>query len=509
LNDRFHDAVTSSIGATSLSRILGGLRDICLASFFGAGMVSDAFYVAFGIPSALRAMVADDGLTGAVVPAVAYADGYGHDAKGLVNRLFTGLLLVNVVLCGLGVVFAEQLVWLFAAAFVHDPAKFELTVSLTRWMMPLIGAVSIVSFLEGVLNHRGHYFLPKAAPGLISAGVLWGLIACNWGGHSGLTAMYVVVLGLLLGAFFHVVIQAPMVRRVWGPIGLDFDFSDQRVRRAGVEFTKVAGIGVFVVLGWMVIQQLAAGAGDGAITWLWNATRLVELTHGVAVAAVGSAVLPPLASAAADRDWDLLRHNLHRALSLVGFMLIPLAALLLAFALPLVSLVFRHGSYTSADTFATSATLSLLIPYLLAFAAVNILRRVFFALNDRGPVIFGGLLSLLITAIVGWWMTREFGVPGLALAISVAACFELALYVALLRRRIPGGLGLSGLVLPFAQCTVAASPMTGFLFWLADMGRWENGPFDPLNLVLGAWGLTMATAMYLLGVRVVGWGRTE
>ncbi|HAN32768.1 MAG TPA: hypothetical protein DCQ06_14335, partial [Myxococcales bacterium] len=206
----FLRAVAASVLGTGLSRALGALRDVCIARIFGASGASDAFWIAFTVPNTLRRFVADEGLTGALIPAVARAETEQSQtaARQLANRVLTALLLINLVVCVAGWFGAEWLVKAFAYSFVADPEKFALTVTLTRWLMPFVAMVSLVSFCEGLLNHRRHFFVPKVAPGLVSAGiVIAALVAVDRFEHP----TYALVAGVLFGGLTHVLVNLPVL----------------------------------------------------------------------------------------------------------------------------------------------------------------------------------------------------------------------------------------------------------------------------------------------------------
>ena len=163
-------ALFSGIGTVG-SRVLGAVRDVAIANVLGAGLASDAFWVAFTVPSIFRRFVADEGLTGALIPAVAEAEEEeGQEAaRGLAGAALVTLVVAGFVLCLAGWVAAPLLVRLCAWGFVDNPEQFDLCVRLTRWMFPFVLFVSLVSWCEGLLNLRGHFFVPKLAPGVVSA----------------------------------------------------------------------------------------------------------------------------------------------------------------------------------------------------------------------------------------------------------------------------------------------------------------------------------------------------
>ena len=225
---RFLQSFLASVFGTGASRILGGVRDVVLSNVLGAGKMSDAFFIAFTVPTVFRRFVADEGLTGALIPALAQAEKEGvNHAKMMANTSFTALVVVNLVLCALGVLGAEWLVKAFAYSFTADEgAQFALTVSLTRWMFPFVMMVSLVSFFEGILNLP--LFIPKLAPGLVSAGIATSALLFTQ--HFS-QPVYALVAGVLIGGLAHVLINLPFVWMKWGTIGFGVAFQHPRFRK--------------------------------------------------------------------------------------------------------------------------------------------------------------------------------------------------------------------------------------------------------------------------------------
>ena len=499
----FHTAFLSSALGTGLSRVFGALRDIVIAFVLGAGVASDAFFVAFTIPNAFRRFVADEGLTGALIPAVAQAEAEADpaEARRLVNTVFTMLLVANGVLCIVGILAADWLVAAFAYAFLDSPEKYELTVQMTRWLMPILAMVSGVSFMEALLNHRGHYFTPKLAPGLIAAGIAGGALVGAamldqpaWG----------LVGGALVGGALHVAINIPVLLKRWGGLAVSFAFSSPRARGVARELSKVVAIGMFAQVNLLVLRQLAAFCGDGAVTRYWYANRVIDLAQGIIAVAIGSALLPGISKAAANHDMSRLREELATALRLAAFLLIPVAAVLLSFANPLAALLFRVGEYTWEDAYITGIAVIVLVPFMLAVAAINLLKKVFFAFNDRNPLLWVGAVGVLLTGALGLWWASRWDIVGLAGALSASAVIQLLAYVLLLQRRTPGGLGLGALGSPFLKMTLAALPSAAILALAAPLGQWPQGPLSLLNWAVAVPALGLAAAAYLGASHLLG-----
>ncbi|MCA9493754.1 MAG: murein biosynthesis integral membrane protein MurJ [Myxococcales bacterium] len=499
----FVRAFLSSALATGLSRVLGAAREVSVAAFLGVGEASDAFNLAWTIPNAFRRFVADEGLTGAMIPALARAEAEG--GEGELRRLgattFGALLLANVVLVGAGVIGAPWLVLLFAPTWREDPEHLAQAVSMTRLMFPFVGMVSIVSFYEGLLNYRGHFFVPKFAPAVISMGVI---SAALFFGDFFAEPVYALVWGTLIGAALHVLIHLIPLGLYWGRVGLGWDPSSPRVRAIAIEMSKVIAIGLFAQVNLLVLQQLATSLPRGSLTIYRNSTQLTDLAQGIVAVAIGSALLPNISVSVSTKDWARFRAELARALRLAAFLLIPAAVVLFAFGTPVTAMLFRLGKYTWEDVQRTSAALQFLSPFVLGVAGTNILKKVYFALEDRGTLLKVGAFGVALTGGIGWTLIGWMEVRGLALALSISTVLQLSAYLFLLWRRLGADLGLGGLVGPMARIAVACVPFGLALALFAGLGDWERGPESVENWLVAGGGFAVSAVVYALAAWLVG-----
>ncbi len=499
----FVRAFLASAAGTGLSRVLGAVRDVAMAGFLGAGSVSDAFWIAFTVPNMLRRFVADEGLTGALIPALTRADSEeGREtARLLASRILGALLLANALLIVLGMLAPEPLVLAQAWSWRDDPEQMALAVNITRWLLPFCLFVSMVSYFEALLNTKGHFFVPKVAPGLVSAGIVGGLL---WFSDQVSHPVWAVVGGVLVGGVAQVVLHVPVMLKVWGPFGIRLAFTP-RVRAVLVELGKVVAIGVFAQINLLVLRQIASWLPMGSVTHYWFATRVVDLAQGVVAVAIGSALLPNISGSVADADWPAFRRDLTRAFRLAAFLLLPVATGLATFGLPIVSALFRWGSYSWEDTQATAATLAMMVPFMLFIAAINIVKRAYFALEDRGTLLRVAAVGVALTGLLGWTLVRPLGIAGLGLALSLSTGLQLLAYVVLLARQVPGGLGLGELVMPVLRMAGACLSIAVVTWGALPLGEWAQGPLHPQNLAvlglgIGASAITYTIASYALGV---------
>ncbi len=497
--------LASSVG-TGLSRVLGLARELALANVLGAGMVMDAFVMAFTFPGMLRRFVADEGLTGALVPAVARAElEVGEEeARRLSGRVLTALVLAGVLLSAAGMLAAPWLVDLVADGFEGE--KRDLTIQLTRVLFPFVLFVSLVSWCEGLLNHRDHFFIPKVAPGVVSAAVV---AAAIWPpGREPLSIVWAVSWAVLAGGAAHLLICLPPLWRRWGLIRPRLDaMKDPRFVRVLTEMGKVAIIGVMAQVNTLVLRYIASHLEEGAVTWYWNATRLVDLAQGIIAVGVGSALLPTISRAVAAKDGEGFRDAFSSAARLAGALLIPAAAFILVLPGPTVAFLYRHGAYTMADVNQTASALQMLVPFMLALAGIQIVKKPFFALERRGALIGVGLVGVGLTAGLGLWLAPQMGVDGLSLALSLSVTAQLLVYLFLLRKMVPGGVGLTTLSISLAKMLVASIPAAAVGWFIAGLGAWSDGPTIHNGLVLGAAGLAggaiYAAAALAMGIESV------
>jgi len=498
----FFAAFLSSALGTGLSRILGAVRDRFIAQLLGAGAGSDAFWTAWLIPGTMRRFVADEGLTGALIPAMAQAEQEeGPEARRALEANALGaLLLANVVVIAVGILAAEPLVLVFAPTWVDDPDKLGLATTLTRWMMPFLGMVSVVSFLEGQLNYRGHFFTPKLAPGLVSAGFI--VAALTLGGAFE-EPVWALVVGLLLGGAAHVLVNVPPLIRRRGGVWPSFQLRDPRVQHISAEMGKVVLIGLLGQANIIVLRQIATALPDGVVTQYSLATRVVDLAQGMVAVAIGSALLPNVTASITAGDYGSLRDDLVGAFRLAAFLLLPAAVVLSLYGLPTTALWFRTGAFTMEAVEATAEAVLFMAPFMLALAAVNILRKVFYALGDRRSLLVVGAMIVALNAALGWALALSFGLKGLAATLSVTTWVQVVLYLAVLRRRLGEGLGLGALVVPYTKMGLCLVPVGGSL-WLARGGAdWTLG-LTPTNVAVFLGGLVVAAGSYLVCAWLLG-----
>lgn len=292
-------ALATVSGMTLLSRILGFVRDLVIARAFGAGMATDAFFVAFRLPNLLRRMFAEGAFSQAFVPILAeYKNRQGAEATHtLVSRVATLLGLAVALVAALGALAAPLIIYVSAPGFSGDPGKFELTVELTRITFPYIFFMSLVALAGGVLNTWSRFAIPAFTPVLLNIAFIgMALFAVPYFDPPVLALAWAVFIGGLL----QLALQIRPLRKIGMLPRFDLDLSDPGVRRV-LKLMAPTILGVSVSQISLLINTIFASfLESGSVSWLYYADRLMEFPAGLLGVALGTILLPSLSKLHAD-----------------------------------------------------------------------------------------------------------------------------------------------------------------------------------------------------------------
>jgi putative peptidoglycan lipid II flippase len=433
------------VGAATLaSRVLGLIRELVMASLFGAGFATDAFNVAFRIPNLLRDLFAEGAMSSAFVPTFTeHRKNQGDDAAWALGRqLLMTLLAVLSVVVVVGWLITPLLVRVMAPGFATTPGKLDLTVQLTRVMLPFLPAVALAAAAMGMLNARGRFGVPALAPALLNVGMIGGGLAllpvCRAWGQPPILAM---ALGVLIGGIGQFVFQLPALHAEGFRPRFEWPRLPPGVRRVGALMVPATFGLAATQLNLFVSTLIASLLVEGSVSWLWYAFRLMQLPIGVFGVALATVSLPALARAAVDQDRPALATTLSATVRLVFALTIPASLWLAVMAHPLVALLYEHGAFDAADTTQTARALVMYSLGLPAFAAIGILIRAFYALGDTAPAVratFGAVGVNLGLNLLFIGPLRPLGLEhlGLALATSVTAIANLLQLGLYLRQRV-------------------------------------------------------------------------
>lgn len=496
-------SIARSAGIVSIavmgSRVLGLVREQVFAAFFGPGIANDAFNIAFRIPNLLRDLFAEGALSAAFVSTFSrtLTQKGDREAWRLANLVSNGLVLVLSVIVIAGIAFAPQIVDLLVepSRDLADPAKAQfaylLTVKLTRILFPFLVMVSLAAVAMGILNSKDRYGVPASASTMFNVGsIIGGLLFAylfapgyivngakaliyhqhlsrdDAGAAAAITGMAV---GTLVGGMMQWLIQVPSLRSVgfrWQPI---LSFRDEGVRQV-MRMMAPAIIGSAALQVNLVVNtSFATSLGEGRVSWLQFAFRLIYLPIGMFGVAISTATLPAASRAAAADNLDEFRRTIAQALRLTFLLTIPSAVGLIVLNKPIISLIYQHGGrFTEYDTTQTGAALAYYTVGLTAYSAVRVLAPAFFALKDTRVPMMTSLFSIVTNYVVAKSTVDYFGMGhrGLALSISVVSIVNFTLLFVFLRRRI-GRIEGGKLFSTFLKVSAAATVM-GLVCWLVS-----------------------------------------
>jgi putative peptidoglycan lipid II flippase len=457
--------------ATLLSRVLGLLREAVVAWFFGAGLVSDAFFVAFRIPNLLRRLFAEGTLTIAFIPVFTeYLYRRGRDeAFDLARSAWWLLTIILLAVTVLGVLLSPIIVWVLAPGFTAAPAKFDLTVLLARIMFPYIFFIGLVALAMGILNSLGQFAAPALAPVLLNVAMIGSLLAIS--PHLEKPSVGLAI-GVIIGGAIQLGLQVPFMLQKGFHLLVRSPLYHNAVKRIARLMTPaVLGAAVYQI-NVFVGTLLASLLPEGSVSYLYYADRLVQFPLGVFAIALATAVLPSLSRQAAAGDLEGLRASFSHGLRLVFFITIPAMTGLIMLKAPIVRLLFERGAFDPITTQRTAEALLYYACGLWAFSGARIVIATFYSLQDTKTPVKIGVICLLVNIALSVILMGPLQHGGLALATSLASAVNLLLLILALRKRL-GGMGTRGIVKSVFRSSVCAAVMAvviglGILWWAPE-----------------------------------------
>ncbi|MGE0798130.1 MAG: murein biosynthesis integral membrane protein MurJ [Lautropia sp.] len=435
-------AAATVSGLTLLSRITGLVRETLVAAAFGAGAMTDAFFVAFRLPNLLRRLFAEGAFVQAFVPILAETrNGEPDRTRTVVDAVATVLFWTLLLVVTVGVVAAPALVWLVASGLHQDPATYSVAISLTRWMFPYILLISLVALGSAILNLWRQFAVPAFAPVLLNLAFIFAATVLSR--HFD-PPIYAMAAGVLIGGIAQLLWQVPALARIgmlprirlapWRALG------DPTVRRI-LRNMAPALLAVSVAQISLIINtQIASWLAAGSVSWITFGDRLMEFPTALLGVAMATVLLPSLSQASADGDAAQYSAMLDWGLRLSLLLAAPAMVGLALLATPLTALLFHYGAFDPHDVAMTSRTVAAYGAGLFALTAVKILAPGFFAKQDVRTPLRIGIIVLICTQLFNAALVPLFGLfgyphAGLALAISLGAWLNAGWLLRGLRRR--------------------------------------------------------------------------
>ena len=513
-NERISTRATGVVGIAILcSRVLGLIREVVFAALFGAGRNLDAFLLAFKVPNLLRDLFAEGALSTAFITTFSKRIATEGDASAwrLASKIATLTAVAMSAITLVGILFAPQLIQLITWGS-WSPEKTALTILLTRIMWPFILLVSLAALVMGMLNAKHVFGIPALASSFFNLGSIIGGVGLGWwlDPNFGARSLVGLATGTLIGGLLQLLAQLPSLRRVGFRYRPDFRWRDQGVRTVlglmGPAVVAASAVQVNVLIN----TGFAARLGDGPVSWLNIAFRLMQLPLGIFGVAVATVTLPLVSRSAAVGNKEGFRSALAHSIRLVLLLTIPAAIGLIILAEPIIRLIYQHGRFTVEATQQTAAALQFYAIGLAAYSADKVLAPAFYALNKRWLPMLVAFSSIAVNFLLNWFLTVywQWGHRGLAFSTSMVAITNFFFLYSMMRH-YTGRLETGTMVMTMAKLLVAGAALAG-ICWLAHAFFfaihpqaliWQNALVMLVTVGIGA-GTFFGTA-YLLRVAEV------
>jgi putative peptidoglycan lipid II flippase len=450
--------------ATLLSRLLGFVRDMVVARAFGAGPLTDAFFVAFRIPNILRRLLAEGALSTAMIPVFTDYMARGNRPELLrMLRAVLGLsLLALTVTTGLGIVFTPVILQGIAPGFMDDPAQAALAVTLTRIMFPFLILVGLAAMATGILNSQGKFFASAIGPAVLNVGMILAVLLVARHLDQPIVSL---AIGVLAGGVGQLLVQVPSLSAGGLLVAPARDLRHPAIARI-TRLLLPAVFGLAAVQLMVFVNTLLASLLPlGSISYLYYADRVMEFPLGVFGIALASASLPVMSRHAAAQDHRALADTLTFSLRLAFYVSVPATVGLVVLRTPIVRVLFERGRFGPAETAATAEALAWYAIGLAGFSGSRIVAQTFYARGEAATAVRWGVVSIVANVVAALALMGPLGHAGLAAAASIGSYVNLVALLVIARLRL-GRLGGRALVSGAARTLLASLPLAA-VCWLA------------------------------------------
>ncbi|MDI6703548.1 MAG: murein biosynthesis integral membrane protein MurJ [bacterium] len=422
-----------NIGITG-SRISGYIRDMSIASSFGANFITDAFFVAFTIPNMLRQLLGEGALSVAFIPI--FTRYFGKDKKEawrlgsiVVNLLF----VISSLIAILGIIFSPIIIKIIAPGFKGEEA-YPLAVKLTRIMFPFVILISLSALIMGILNSCRHFFLPAIAPILLNLGMIASIyLLCP----AFTQPIIGLAIGVLIGGFGYLIIQIPGLIKHKMRYQLTFDLSHPGLREISHLFIPaILGLAASQMILIFIGRILASYLVVGSVSFLYFANRLIQLPTSLFGVAIATVSFPSISEYAAINQPHKVKDTFLYSLKMVIFTTIPVTIGLIILGKPIIQVLFQRGEFSEASVQDTYSCLFYYSFGLIGYSSLKVIIRTFYALKDAITPLKVGLLIILVNVILSLILMRPLEASGLALATSISSLLNVSILLIILEKRI-------------------------------------------------------------------------
>lgn len=482
--------------ATTFSRILGYIKDMILAKYFGATGLSDVFFVAFRIPNLLRELFAEGSMSSAVVPVLKESQvKYGvEETKKIVKSLFTFILFVVGLITIFGIILSPQIVKFIAPGFIENPEKFNITVLLTRIMFPFLLFISLAALTMGALNTNNTFFIPALAPCFLNISII---IFTTVFSSFFLNPIIAVAVGVTVGGLLQWLVQLPEFYKSGFKLG--FTALHPALKKIFLLIIPTTLAMAVNQINIFVSTIIASFLPDGSITYLYYSMRLIQLPIGVFGVAVGMAVLPTLSQHVAEGNRDKLATDFTFSLKLLFFLTVPSTLGLIMLKEPIVNTLFQRGIFDLKATLNTAQALLFYSIGIIGTVGARTITAAFYSLQDTKTPVICATAGMVTNICLSFILMETMKHNGLALAYSMAATVQFIMLSVLIKRKV-NIISFSSITLSFLKSFLAAlvSVSVAKLICSIDGSLWQHSEKMPLKFLLLSISIATAVLLYLI-----------
>jgi len=488
-NHKIARAATTIGMGTFLSRILGFLRDMVIAHFFGAGMAADAFFVAFRLPNLWRRLVGEGSLTISFIPVYTeyLTQRSEEETREVTHIAFTIAGVILLILTILGILFSPILIRIIAPGwFTQYPEKFGLTVTLNQIIFPYLFFMGLFALCMGILNSYRHFFAPAIAPIFLNISIIVSVFLFY---HAFKIPVMTLALGVLAGGVIQFFFQIPFLWKRGITFRFNFNFRNPAIKRIGLLMIPgLIGTGVYQ-LNVFIDTIFASFLPSGSVSYLFFADRLMEFPLGIFAIAIGMASLPSLSGLASQGKMEELKETLSFTFRLVSFISVPAMVGLIALKTPIISLLFQRGLFDYSATEKTAIALLFYSVGLWAIAGSRTIVPAFYSLQDTWTPLKIALICLAANVLLNgiFIFFTPLKHAGLALATSLSSTLNLILLFWKLNSKF-GKIDMRKNIHSLLRNVLCSLPMGLAAYLICSIGNWSatgNGAAKVLLLFVG------------------------
>jgi putative peptidoglycan lipid II flippase len=495
-NHKITKAATVIGTGTLLSRILGFLRDMVIANFFGAGMAADAFFVAFRIPNLWRRLVGEGSLTISFIPVYTeyLTQRSEEETRKVTHIAFTIGGVILLILTVLGILFSPILIRIIAPGwFAEYPEKFQLTVTLNQIIFPYLFFMGLFALCMGILNSQRHFFAPAIAPIFLNISIIVSVFLFY---HTFNMPVMTLALGVLAGGVIQFLFQIPFLYKRRITFRFNFNFRHPAIKRIGLLMipgligTAVYQINVFID------TIFASFLPSGSVSYLFYADRLMEFPLGIFAIAIGMASLPSLSALVSQGKMEEFKETLSFTFRLTAFISIPAMVGLIALKTPIINLLFQRGVFDYGATEMTARALFFYCVGLWAIAGARTVAPAFYSLQDTRTPLKIGLFCLGANVVFIAILIHPLKHGGLALATSLSSTLNLILLFWKLNSKI-GKIDMRKNIKSLLRDVFCSLPMGVAAYLICSVGNWSTTGNIWEKVLLLLIGIVIGLGIYL------------